>query len=159
MALGLALLTLGFLFAMVEIQIEGPDGWAASLPTWRVEGNPLLNVFWAGKPLTGYHLWLFTFMAAVFHLPLVMLGTFTFKLECRVIGSVMVFWVVEDTLWFLLNPAFGPARFNPVAIPWHRLWVLGVPADYWVSATAGCLLIAWSFQPPAAARQRLGRGA
>ena len=116
LGLGLGLLVLGFLFAEVEIQIEGGAGWAANLPTWRIENHPLLNVFWGGKPLTGYHLWVFTFMAAVFHLPLVMLRTFSLKMECRVLGSVMVFWIVEDFLWFVLNPAFGLARFKPVDI-------------------------------------------
>ena len=28
---------LSFFFAQVEIQIEGPAGWAGNLPTWRVE--------------------------------------------------------------------------------------------------------------------------
>lgn len=30
---------LGLFFAMVEIQIEGAAGWAASLPTWRIENH------------------------------------------------------------------------------------------------------------------------
>lgn len=33
-----------FFFAQVEIQIEGPAGWAANLPTWRVE-NHWLRIF------------------------------------------------------------------------------------------------------------------
>lgn len=28
---------MGLFFAMTEIQIEGPHGWATSLPTWRIE--------------------------------------------------------------------------------------------------------------------------
>jgi hypothetical protein len=30
---------LAFFFAKVEIEIEGPAGWAAKLPTWRVENH------------------------------------------------------------------------------------------------------------------------
>jgi hypothetical protein len=74
---------LGLLFAMTEIQIEGSAGWAANLPTWRVENHPLLDVFWGGKPMTGYHVWVFAFMAAVFHLPLVLAGSFSGRLEVR----------------------------------------------------------------------------
>ncbi len=140
------LLGLGFLFAMVEIQIEGPAGWAAKLPTWRIENHPLLNWFWGGKPLTGYHLWVFLFMAAVFHLPLALVGTFSLKLEARIIGSVMVFWILEDFLWFILNPAYGLARFRPDSVPWHKQWVLGIPTDYLVFFVAGCLLIGVSFR-------------
>ena len=62
---------LGYFFAMTEIQIEGASGWAASLPTWRIEKHPLLDIFWGGRPMTGYHAWVFPFMALVFHLPLV----------------------------------------------------------------------------------------
>ena len=32
-------------FAKVEIQIEGAAGWAASLPTWRIEKHWLLDLF------------------------------------------------------------------------------------------------------------------
>lgn len=145
LAAGLAVLA--FLFANLEIQIEGAAGWAANLPTWRIESHPLLAIFWGGKPLTGYHLWAFTFMAAVFHLPLVMLRTFTRKLEGRILGSVMVFWILEDWLWFVLNPAFGLARFKPDSVPWHKAWVLGLPTDYWVFSAVGLALIVWSFWP------------
>ncbi len=59
------LLLLAFFFAQVEIQIEGARGWAASLPTWRIEGHWLLDLFWGGRPLTGYHAWIFSFMLLV----------------------------------------------------------------------------------------------
>ena len=68
---------LGFFFAMVEIQIEGPAGWAASLPTWRIESHWLLDIFWGGRPMTGYHAWVFSFMALVFHLPVFINGVWS----------------------------------------------------------------------------------
>ena len=137
---------LGLFFANVEIQIEGANGWAAGLPTWRVERHPLLDLFWGGRPLTGYHLWIFSFMALVFHLPLFVLGRFTLRLELRVLGCLMLFWIVEDGLWFLLNPAFGPGKFAPAFIPWHKHWALGVPTDYLVFAGVGALLVWLSFR-------------
>jgi hypothetical protein len=41
----------------LEIQIEGANGWASALPTWRIETKWLLWLT-SGKPLTGYHVWL-----------------------------------------------------------------------------------------------------
>ena len=59
------------LFAAVEIEIEGPHGWAERLPTWfRV--TPLYarayRLFMRGKPLTGYHLVMFILPLWSFHL-------------------------------------------------------------------------------------------
>ena len=138
---------LGAVFANVEIQIEGGAGWAANLPTWRIE-NSWLNLFWGGKPITGYHVWVFSFMALTFHLALFMAGTFSWRMEARILGAVMVFWIVEDFLWFLFNPAFGMGRFLPQFIPWHKHWFLGVPVDYLLTLTGGGLLIGWSYRKP-----------
>ena len=134
---------LGLFFAMTEIQIEGPHGWAASLPTWRIEHHPLLDIFWGGRPLTGYHAWVFAFMFLVFHFPHVVRGSFDRRTEARCLGGLMIFWIVEDVLWFVLNPAYGLARFTPAHIPWHHHWLLGVPTDYLVFTVAGLALLAW----------------
>jgi hypothetical protein len=135
---------LGAVFANVEIQIEGGAGWAANLPTWRLD-NSWLNLFWGGKTITGYHVWVFSFMTLTFHLALFVAGTFTWRLEARIIGAVMVFWIVEDFLWFIFNSAFGFSKFSPEFIPWHKHWLLGMPVDYILSLTAGVGLIVWSY--------------
>ena len=137
---------LAAVFAQVEIQIEGAAGWAANLPTWRVESHWLLDCFWGGRPLTGYHVWVFLFMALVFHLPFFLHGRHGFRLEFRIVGSLALFWILEDFLWFAFNPAFGLSRFNPTFIPWHHHWILGVPVDYWVYLVLGALLIWLSFR-------------
>src|SRR5512136_2676268 len=111
---------LSFFFAKVEIHIEGDAGWAANLPTWRIEEHWLLDIFWGGRPLTGYHAWMFSFIALVFHLPIFLFGRWTFSLEARIIACVMFFWTMEDCLWFVLNPAYGLAKFRPGHIPWHK---------------------------------------
>ena len=74
---------LAAVFAQVEIQIEGATGWAANLPTWRVENHWLLDYFWGGRPLTGYHVWVFLFMALVFHFAFFLHGRHSFRLEFR----------------------------------------------------------------------------
>lgn len=138
--------TLSAVFALVEIQIEGVDGWAARLPTWRIEGGGLLNLLWAGRVITGYHVWTFLFMALVFHLVFLVLGRFSVRLEARVVGALMLFWVSEDALWFVLNPAYGLAKFRPGMIPWHPHWFLGVPVDYLLYGLTGAALVAWSYR-------------
>ena len=136
---------LGFFFAKVEIQIEGSAGWATSLPTWRIEQHLLLTLFWGGRAMTGYHAWVFTFIALIFHFPLAMMGDWSWLLEGRVVASVMLFWVIEDFLWFVLNPDFGVARFGPQHAFWHKNWVMGAPVEYWVATLAGLLLMGYSY--------------
>ena len=58
---------LAFAFANVEIQIEGPNGWATNLPTWRIEHHWLLDVFFGGRAMTGYHAWALPTILAFFH--------------------------------------------------------------------------------------------
>ena len=139
---------LAFFFANVEIQIEGADGWAASLPvTFRIEDHWLLDLFWGGRPLTGYHAWVFSFMALTFHLPIVFSWRWTPKLEARVLGTLCVFWIVEDALWFVLNPAYGWSKLTPEHVPWHLHWFLGiVPTDYVTFTAVGAALLAWSYR-------------
>jgi len=122
---------LGYFFANAEIQIEGAAGWAANLPTWRIEKHWLLDLFWGGRPMTGYHAWMFPFIALCLHFPLVFGSCWSWQAEARVLACVMLFWIVEDFLWFVLNPAYGIARFNPASIPWHKHWLWGAPTDYW----------------------------
>jgi hypothetical protein len=140
LALTLAwVLLLAFFFAQIEIVIEGGDGWAANLPTWRIEKHWLLDIFWGGRAMTGYHAWAFPFIALFFHFPLFFMGHWSWRAECRVLGCVMLFWIVEDFLWFVLNPAFGLARFHATAIPWHKHWLWLAPADYWLYS--GCMIL------------------
>lgn len=147
-ALGLVayVLVLAFFFAQVEIQIEGAAGWAANLPTWRVEDHWLLDWFWGGRPMTGYHAWVFSFMALAFHLPAALLGRWSWQIEGRVLGALALFWIAEDWFWFVFNDAYGIARFAPEFVPWHKHWLLGVPTDYLVMGTLGLGLLLGSYR-------------
>lgn len=138
-------LLLAFFFAKVEIQIEGAAGWAADLPTWRIEKHWLLDWFWGGRPMTGYHAWVFSFMVLAFHLPCVLLGRWSWAIEGRVLGALALFWIAEDWLWFAMNDAYGIDRFAPQFVPWHKRWLLGVPTDYLVMGVIGIGLLIWSY--------------
>lgn len=139
-------LLLGFFFAQTEIQIEGAAGWAANLPTWRIENHWMLDLFWGGRPITGYHAWIFPFIALIFHFPLIFMQQWSLKLECRVIGCIMLFWITEDFLWFVLNPAYGLEHFSPAHIMWHKHWWGAAPADYWVSLSISSALLWFSYR-------------
>lgn len=141
-------------FAMVEIQIEGANGWASTLPTWRVESHWLLDLFWGGRPMTGYHAWVFAFMGLVFHLGLVTAGRWSWRLEARTLAAMLLFWIIEDALWFIFNPAYGWATLTPGKIPWHKHWFLGLPTDYWTFTSVAAVLMWWSFWQPRRNPQR-----
>jgi len=141
-----AVAVLAVFFAQTEIQIEGAAGWAANLPTWRIEKHWLLDIFWGGRAMTGYHAWVFSFVALMFHFPLVFMRAWSLRLECRVVACIMLFWTTEDFLWFVFNPAFGVGRFGPEFIPWHHHWWLFAPADYWIGIGAALVLMFFSYR-------------
>jgi len=148
LALTLAgVLLLAYFFANVEIQIEGAAGWAADLPTWRIEKHWLLDIFWGGRPLTGYHAWIFPCVALFFHFPLLFMGHFSWRAEARVIACIQIFWIVEDFLWFVLNPAFGLSKFTPKEVPWHIHWWGPAPVDYWTFLGVALILFVLSCLP------------
>lgn len=128
---------LSFFFAKVEIQIEGPDGWAKNLPTWRIEKHWLLDIFWGGRALTGYHAWMFSFIALIFHTPLFFIKEFSWFYEIKIVGMIILFWIIEDFLWFVFNKSYGIKKFNRENIPWHPRWFLFLPVDYYLFGIFG----------------------
>jgi hypothetical protein len=134
-------LAAAFTFARVEIEVEGPNGWAESLPTWRIT-NRWTKIFYGNRPLTGYHLWLQVFVFVMAHTPFG-LGfiPWSWPAELRIVGFVIVFFIVEDFLWFVLNPAYGIKRFRRENIWWHEpTWWWIMPRDYWLFFILGCVM-------------------
>jgi hypothetical protein len=124
--------------AYLEVQIEGPNGWASALPTWR-STNPAVTWVFGGRPVTGYHVGLNVFLLLALHWPL-LFKRWTLVDECRVLQSFAVMAFVWDFLWFVLNPSFGLRRYDAAHVWWFRRWVLGVPSDYWIGAGAAVFL-------------------
>ena len=55
------------IFALLEIQIEGENGWASKLPTWKLK-NPFQKIInW--PYITGYHIYLNLLFITVLQLP------------------------------------------------------------------------------------------
>jgi len=143
----LLLFAYALLFALVEIEIEGKDGWAVNLPTW-FRRTPFYARVYAfllsGKPLTGYHAVMFFIPFVSFHLGLAFGQPWSWGLEVRVLASYLVWNVAWDFLWFLLNPYFGWARFRKGEIWWHGgAWLGRLPIDYvnalWMSFLVAAL--------------------
>jgi hypothetical protein len=136
-----ALLAISAAFAQLEIEIEGPAGWASRLPTWRLE-NGLTRRFLGARAVTGYHLFIHIFVLLLAHLPFALsLVPFTLSAELRILSFLVLFWLVEDFLWFVLNPAFGLKRFRREEIWWHAPnWWWIMPRDYWIFGPIGVLL-------------------
>jgi hypothetical protein len=131
----LLLYAYALLFALVEIEIEGAHGWAEKLPTWyRVTPwyARLLAFVLSGKPATGYHLMMFPIPIVSFHLGLCFGLPWSWALEARLLAAYVVFNVIWDFLWFVLNPHFGWKNFRKGAVWWHnRRWLGRFPIDYW----------------------------
>lgn len=139
------IILLAFWFGKVEIQIEGTAGWAKNLPTWRIEHHWVLKYFWGGRPLTGYHFWVITFVCILFHIPIFFAESWSWILEARVLGGIVLFWAIEDFLWFVFNPGYGLKKFKKELIPWHPRWILGAPIDYWIFVPIGIFLVSYSY--------------
>jgi hypothetical protein len=128
-------------FALLEVQIEGEAGWARDLPTWRYE-NCITRALLGNRPITGYHLYMHLLVIALVHAPFG-LGLLEFSLagELRILAFLVFFWVVEDFLWFIVNPAWGFRHFRQDRIRWHaRHWWGMMPRDYWIFMPIGVVL-------------------
>jgi len=126
-AMGVYLFGLAWVLAQLEIQIEGPHGWAEKLPTWRLDSPAVLK--WAGKPITGYHFYLLTFIILFMHFPMITQG-WSMQKEGETMSLFFLLAVFWDFLWFVCNPHFGLARFNAGKVWWFKQWFLGVPLTY-----------------------------
>jgi hypothetical protein len=121
---------MAFLLALWEIQIEGKDGFAAKLPCWRLEKGRLMRLT-GGRPITGYHVFMVLFLIALVHLPLFFV-TWSWRLEGLLIGFFIGMLLLEDFLWFVINPNYGIKSFRRGKIWWHPSWWGPVPDFYWI---------------------------
>jgi len=123
-------------FAAVEIEVEGKHGWAEKTSTWfRTKGIAarLYGLVMGGKPLTGYHLFMFFLPILVFHSHFVMGVQWTLAKEFLVLAMYFAWMPTWDYLWFVLNPSYGVEKFKKQNVWWHTRshWLFNVaPLDY-----------------------------
>ena len=131
LVLGAYFFVIALVLAHLEIQIEGPHGWAEKLPTWRWDGSAIRR--WFGKPVTGYRLFLVTCILLFLHVPQFYGGSW--EREADLLAMFFFLAVTWDFLWFACNHHFGVARFRKGQVWWFPAWVLGVPREYCVGLT------------------------
>ena len=119
-----------FVVAKLEIQIEGKNGWAEHLPTYKFS-NPLSHLIMGNTPMTGYHVWLNATFVTFIHFPFFVGLAWTLPLELRFFGIFFFGAVLEDFFWFIFNPRYGLRKFNAEHAPWHR-WIGGLPMLYYI---------------------------
>src|ERR1043166_1383984 len=124
---GVYFFSIALVLALLEIQIEGPHGWAARLPTWRWASRRVRG--WLENPVTGYHVFLNLFILLLLHLPLVVVGA-SIERESEILSLYFLLCVSWDFLWFVCNPHFGLRRFKPGHVWWFQGWWLGIPVAY-----------------------------
>lgn len=141
----LFLLWISFCAAKFEISIEGANGWAKNLPTWRLPPSSWVSkVFFSDKPATGYHIWLEITAISVIHSVYIFVAP-SWNIELRILAFFLFFCVVEDFLWFALNPAFGIKNFRADKIWWHQKhWWIFAPRDYYVFLLLGTICYLFS---------------
>lgn len=131
LAIGAYFFVIALVLAHLEIQIEGPHGWAEKLPTWRWDSPGVRR--WLGKPVTGYHLCLMTFILLFLHVPQFYSGDWA--RESDLLAMFFLLTVTWDVLWFACNRHFGMSRFRKGQVWWFPAWSLGVPRPYLMAIT------------------------
>ncbi len=121
------LFILSLLLALIEIEIEGKNGWAAKTETFRKDLTKIRfikKVTWS-RELTGYHLFLNVFLVMLFHMPYFFGFPLTLANEFLILGYYLLFGVTWDFSWFVLNPFYGIAKFKKDQIPWfsQNKWI------------------------------------
>ena len=103
-------------YAAIEIEMEGKHGWAANLPT----AKKVLGDF------TLYHLYMMLFVAitigAIF-IPRMACSATPWQASIRFLFYLLLWFLVEDFLWFVLNPYFTLKRYSKDNISWHKRWI------------------------------------
>ena len=136
-------IVLAIVVALWEIQIEGKNGWASSLPCWKRDTGIVVRIL-GGRPWTGYHTYLIAFVILMMHFPFVLYEDWGFRKELQIWGVFFSFFMLEDFLWFVFNSAFGLKKFRKEYIWWHPTWWGPVPDFYWWYATLSAVLFAIS---------------
>ena len=136
---------LALTLAVLEIQIEGREGWAKNLPTWRPRPDSRTAVIFSkimsGRETTGYHITMFAFVFLIFYFPyafgIIFLTPANFLATLSLFFLFIVLW---DFLWFVLNPHYPLKNFKKEHIWWHKKWLLGLPRDYYFSTSLSLLM-------------------
>ncbi len=113
------------LWSYMEVEIEGKDGgWAKNLPSKK---------FFNTK-FTWYHIIMNTIviMTIIYSL----FGRNSWEILFYIVGWFMI----EDFVWFMINPGFGWSKYTKKDIWWHseQPWVFGIPLHNYICVFLLC---------------------
>lgn len=116
------ILLISTLYTLIEIEIEGQNGWMENIPTCNI-------VKVGSKMMTLYHI----YMLILFSIIIIFQNQMTFTLNSFLYSTSNVLLVIflEDTLWFIYNPYFTISKYTKKDIWWHsnQPWIFGLPSD------------------------------
>ena len=133
------MLILAYFHAKQETEIEGKAGWARHLPTFRI--NIFITKFILAKEITGYHIFLLLMYITIFH-GIYLFQPYALKTELIIFGLLNWYFVIEDFLFFVVNPHYGIKKFRKGYISWHKRWIFNfIPISYAVGIIIGTSLL------------------
>lgn len=113
------------IYALIEIELEGKNGWCEKIPTAR-------NVI---GTFTLYHIYMILFlmiMISMIFIPRFYIACNTSEFTpwsavCCFVFYVVAWFLLEDFLWFVFNPYYTLCKYNKEEVKWHTQWVGAVP--------------------------------
>lgn len=140
------LFILALVFALLEIEIEGKYGWSEKTQTWyRYDPRATVNKFLGGKPLTGYHIFIFGSAILISHLPFVFNLPWNIKNELWILAIHFAWTPLWDYLWMVFNPHYGISEFKQNKVWWYQnsVWIGGVMPMEQIIQWGISLVLAW----------------
>ena len=121
----LFVILLSTIYAFIEIEIEGKNGWMKGIPT--------PNVIKLGtKNMTLYHI----FMLLLIIITIVFQNQMILTIDSFLYSTTNVLLVLflEDILWFIFNPYFTIKKYTRKDIWWHskQPWYFGMPMHNYI---------------------------
>lgn len=139
---GVFIVLFALVYAWIEIEIEGPNGWAKQLPTPQ---KVLAH-------LSLYHVYMVVLAALVIGGVLYYREKMTESSEkiwirgLKILGEfiflLILFFLAQDFLWFVMNPSYTVLRYSKAFVPWHSHWILGVPLFNYIGLAMLGILVA-----------------
>ena len=105
------------LYSLLEIELEAKEGWCKNLPTPVVLGN-----------FTLYHV-LMNIIVIISILKVYVKDITSLEDITQAIFYIAAWFLIEDFMWFVLNPHFTIDKYKKEHIWWHarRPWYFGIP--------------------------------
>ncbi len=100
--------------AFWEAYIEGKYPWAGAQVGWNVKLTDRVTV-------TAYHFWIYVMLAFFLSLPLVVNG-WSIELFGVILSAFAIGFIIEDFVWFLVNPFYSLRKFNEKDVYWYP-WI------------------------------------